>query len=87
MVDARTVRRWLSGENLPNPVTALRMRSLLNGTRYVQADQTLDDGTKSYGVLLRRDEASDADIDYFVRRSRARFEAKREHANKRRRSK
>ena len=80
--DARTVQRWRSGENLPNPVTYLRMRRLLSGTSYMQMRQTLDDGTKSYGVLFRRDDASPSDVKRFVNKSYGRSRKKSRKATK-----
>lgn len=79
--DVRTLRRWMSGEG-PNPMTVLRMQRLLNGTSYLQAEQTLDNGTKSYAVLLKRDEVSDAEIDRLVQESQARRSAKGQNATK-----
>jgi transcriptional regulator with XRE-family HTH domain len=61
--DVRTIQRWEAGENLPHPITYLKMQPLLNGkTNYLQMQQTLDNGTQSYGAFVKRDEATPADI-------------------------
>ncbi len=62
-IDVRTLQRWEAGENLPHLMTYLKMQPLLNGkANYLQMQQTLDNGTQSYGAFVRRDEATPADI-------------------------
>lgn len=63
----RTLQRWEAGENLPHLMTYLKMQPLLNGkTNYLQMQQTLDNGTQSYGAFVRRDEATPADIAHLL---------------------
>lgn len=71
--DVRTIQRWEAGENLPHLMTYLKMQPLLNGkTNYLQMQQTLDNGTQSYGAFVRRDEASLEDFDDLIHKSHER---------------
>src|SRR5450755_3858721 len=72
-VDVRTVQRWEAGENLPHLMTYLKMQPLLNGkTNYIQMQQTLDNGTQSYGAFVRRDEATPDDFERLIYESHER---------------
>ena len=70
--DPRTIQRWEAGKNLPNLQTVFMVKQALSGANYIQMQQTLANGTQSYGALVRLDEATPADLDRLVYESHER---------------